>query len=241
MNYQITIVTGASSNHFNCLKNLLWSIQTFAPAANVVVYDLGLEEKEANQIPNIRKFDFSKYPSYFNIKENSGRMGFRPVAVQSAAKEFGGIVMWLDAGCLLRENPIEVFQFIKAHGVYCPKTHGTISNCLHPNARASLNVTDDLLGVQMRDAGISAFDTSNPSAMPLIDKWASVALDKNSTAPDGSSRKNHRQDAVYSVILHKSGLPLSGYRSHAIVMRQDLLSLEDVKRRYALFTTSKPR
>jgi hypothetical protein len=241
MKSNLTIVTGASSNHFACLLNLLWSISVFEPTANVVVYDLGLTEDEAKQIPNIRKFDFSEYPNYFSMKANAGRMGFRPIAVQSAAKEFGGVVMWLDAGCLLTEPISEVIQYVKRVGVYCHRCSGIIATELHHNARQALGVTDDLLQLRLRDAGVCAFDTGNPKAKSLIDKWVSVALNKDITAPEGSSRKNHRQDAVFAVLLKQGGFDLDAYRTCAIRMRQDIMPLVLVKRLYAQFPITKRR
>jgi hypothetical protein len=234
MKDNITIVTGASSNHFNCLKNLLWSVSTFTPEIHTVVYDLGLTRLEASQIVNIRKFDFSKYPSYFAIKDNSGRMGFRPVTVQQAAQEFGGIVIWLDAGCLITGEISELITQIKKDGVYCHRTFGTIGTTLHPTAKASLNVSDAIAQIRIRDAGIAGFDTTNSKAMDLINKWAAVAVDKGSTAPDGSSKKNHRQDAVFSVLLEQAGFAESR-RIHNIKMRQDNMPLALSQRIYQRF------
>jgi hypothetical protein len=178
-------------------------------------------------------FDYSKYPDYFNININAGRMGFRPIIVQEAAKEFSGsIILWLEAGCLITENPLEMIYYIKKHGVYCHLTHGTIKEGLHPNAIAPLDATEAVLSLPMRDSGVSGFDTSKEPVGALINRWVEVALNKDATCPKDSSRKNHRQDAVFSVILAQSGIMLDEYHSIAIKMRQDGLPLSEAKRRY---------
>lgn len=235
MKDKITILTAASSNHFSCLMNLIWSVNKFAPTANVVVYDIGLTAEEAKQVPNIRTFDFSKYPSYFNMKENAGRMAFRPIITQDGSKEFGGVILWLDAGCLLTGDITELITYVKKHGVYAHRTSGTIGQTLHPTAHKALGVTDTICNQRLRDAGIAGFDTSNPNVTKLIDDWASAALNKDATAPDGSSRKNHRQDSVFSALLYKHGFTLDNHRVLNIKMRQDNLSLAETKRRYERF------
>lgn len=235
MNTQLTIVTGANSTYFNGLTNLLWSIATFAPWAQVVVYDLGLTEDQSKQVPNIRKFDFGKYPDYFNPSINSGRAAFRPVIVQSIAKEFGGIVLWLDGGCLLT-HPIDVIvSYAKKHGVYCAPTRGTIEQGLYPSAIASLNASGSLLQLPMRDEGVSAFDTSNQAAMELLGRWATVALDNAITAPEGSIKKTHRQDAVFAVLLNQAGFNLDGYKTYCVAQKQQRVSLTEAKQRYERF------
>ena len=72
----LTLATGASSNHFLSMKQLLNSIKNFEASTTVIVYDLGLTESEVLEVKEmgyqVRKFDFSKYPAYFNIKINAG-------------------------------------------------------------------------------------------------------------------------------------------------------------------------
>ena len=48
----LTIVTGASSNHFLPLQSLLWTISKFEPTARVIVYDLGLTAEEHAELIN---------------------------------------------------------------------------------------------------------------------------------------------------------------------------------------------
>jgi hypothetical protein len=67
-NDHLTIVTGASSNHFGCLCNLLTSLDRYEDA-RVLVHDLGLTEPEAQRLRddgrNLAKFPFDRYPPHF--------------------------------------------------------------------------------------------------------------------------------------------------------------------------------
>ena len=99
-NPELTIVTGASSNHFLPLQSLLWTVSQFEPNARVIVYDLGLTGNEHTQLSEnaaalknweLRSFDFSKYPPHFSLAENSGRMAFRPTVLAEIAHESSSV------------------------------------------------------------------------------------------------------------------------------------------------------
>lgn len=239
-----TIVTAASSNHFGCLQNLLWTISRCAPTARVIAWDLGLQPEESallNNLPpfyladwQLRTFDFTKYPPHFDMAQNGGRMAFRPTVIAQAAQEMSAFnppssfLLWLDAGCQLRGTIWNYLALIKTNGVYCAATQGIIGERLFPTAHAPLNVTPDLLNKPIRDAGICGFDIANPKAMALIQKWSQVALDPNCTAPEGSTKKTHRQDAVFAVLLHQAGMA-TDHPARGIIMRRDNLTLAETK------------
>lgn len=248
----LTIVTGASSNHFLPLQSLLWTISKFEPTARVVVYDLGLTAEEHAELINtppflanweLRTFDFNKYPPHFSMAENAGRMAFRPAVLAEVAHEKcaeplsislrSPLLLWLDAGCQLREPLDAIKATIQREDIYCPCAPGTIAACLHPSSHASLSVTTDLLPLPIRDAGICGFDLANPAVPKLLERWASVALDKNCTAPDGSTRRTHRQDAVFAVLLNQAAKvnnwTLQGKRLRGLTIKQDNLTLTETK------------
>ncbi|HWC60493.1 MAG TPA: DUF1647 domain-containing protein [Verrucomicrobiae bacterium] len=258
MNSTLTIVTGASSNHFLPLQSLLWTISKFEPTARVVVYDLGLTSDEHAELAKssasvtnweLRTFDFSKYPPHFSMAENAGRMAFRPTVLCQIAHEsligtqasspsvtdssHSSLLLWLDAGCQLREPLEAVKATIQSAGVYCPCAPGTIATCLHPASPASLSVTANLLLLPIRDAGICGFNLRHPGAMALLDRWASIALDKTCTAPDGSTRHTHRQDAVFAVLLNQTAQAnnwtLEGKRLRGLAIKQDNLTLAETQ------------
>ena len=70
----LVIVTGADSSHYKSLCQFLTSLSTYEPDLTVVAYDLGFNKEERLDLirayPNIdlRRFDYSKYPDYFNIR-----------------------------------------------------------------------------------------------------------------------------------------------------------------------------
>lgn len=258
MNPQPVIATGASSNHFLPLQSLLWTISKFEPSACVFVYDLVLTANEHAELIHtspplanwkVLSFDFAKYPPHFSLSENAGRMAFRPTVLAEIAHEFSvtgkapPLLLWLDAGCQLREPLTAVKAIIQRDGVYCPCAPGSIASCLHPASHSSLSVTPDLLPLSIRDAGICGFNMANPAAMALLDRWAAVALDKNCTAPDGSTRHTHRQDAIFAVLLNQAAKAnnwnLEGKRLRGLAIKQDNLTLAETKFRALGVPTSR--
>ncbi len=229
----LTIITAAESRYFSRLQTLLWTVSVFEPQSKVIVWDLGLTQEQLdllNNIPTfclpnweIRKFDYSRYPSYFDINVQNGRMAFRPVTLQSAANEFGGLLLWLDASMQLRGSMSKIMLRAKQQGFYAPCTALTIERGLFPSSRGPLNVTDDLLSKNVMDAGMLCVDTTNPDIKAIIDRWVTVTMDANCTAPTGSAKRTHSQDGVFSAVMYQA-IKAKGWTpdcSYAIELRKD--------------------
>lgn len=210
----ITIVTAADTSHYQPLVNLLWTISRCAPSARVIAWDLGLNPEESallNNLPpfylpnwELRTFDFTKYPPHFSLAQNSGFIAFRPVTMADAAHEFGGIVIWIDADCQLRESLSRTLAVISSQGIYSPNIQMTVGTKLMPAAFTALGVTSDLLDKPITDPGICGFDTSRPAVMALLDRWKTVTIDPNCTAPAGATLHTHNPDSVWSSILYQA-------------------------------------
>jgi hypothetical protein len=113
---------------------------------------------------------------------------------------------------------------------------------LHPAARAPLGVTAELLPLPIRDAGICGFDLTaevaaacdrSTNVIALLTRWSEVALDKNATAPTGSTRRTHRQDAVFAVLFNQAAQAnhwkLETQRLRGLAIKQDNLTLAETK------------
>ena len=104
---EFVIVTGADTSHYKPLLRLLFSIEIHEPHATVIVYDLGISKDELDLLQkyfpkvDIRYFDYTVYPAYFNIKVKNGEYAWKPVIINEVAKQFDGYVAWLDAGNLI--------------------------------------------------------------------------------------------------------------------------------------------
>lgn len=219
MNPKITILTAADSKYYARVQALLWTIARFAPAAKVILIDLGLTPDQSAYLGNtpplylkdftIQKFDFSRYPAYFDITRDSGRVGFRSVSIQAAAWQYGGIVVWLDAKMIVQSGIGGLMAEVLNHGIHCPITSGTVAQTVFPSAQTALGVTPDMAKLPMRRMGVCAFDASKPAVMSFIERWVATALDAKCTAPEGSSKATHYDGGVFAVLLAKSGITSS--------------------------------
>ena len=207
MKTPLTIVTAASDNHFYPLLNLCWMIARFEPAAKVVVWDLGMTTDEVKMLTDtppfyikdftIRNFDFTQYPAYFNISVDAGQYAWKPVIVADTVAEFGGHVLWMDAGNFLR-NPLRLVQrVLDANGIFTPATSLKIGQKTHPDTIAKLN-TSALVNNSMRDACLVGINAGNPTAVSTVNAWKSAALDQTVIAPTGSSRRGGLYRREYS-------------------------------------------
>ncbi len=52
----------------------------------------------------IRWFDFSAYPEWMDIDQARGEYAWKPKIIEQVVNEFGGLVLWLDAGDLFKES-----------------------------------------------------------------------------------------------------------------------------------------
>lgn len=97
-------------------------------------------------------------------------------------------------------------KIIELNGFYSPFSKGTISDWTHSKTLKFLGVSNNeyLLKQPNLNGACVSVNYNNINARNLIKKWSDCAKIKDCIAPEGSSRKNHRQDqAVLSVLVYK--------------------------------------
>ena len=193
------IITGASSNHYKSMKQLVASVYSFYThdEIEVVAWDLGLEESERMDFqPVLRKFDYSAYPDYYDIEVSAGQYAWKAALIKETIAEFGPrLYLWLDAGNLLTARIDDVFNHILREGIYSGTTGGTIRQWVHPKTFEALNKRPYMYrGLQMRSGAIIGFNYSKEYIREWFNTWASWCSQKHIIAPEGSDRSNHRQD-----------------------------------------------
>jgi hypothetical protein len=204
----LTIVTAASSNHFHCLTNLLYSICYFEPNIRVIIHDLGFKIAETQQLKDngydVHQFRFESYPAYFNIAVDCGQYAWKPVIVANTLEKAAGMILWLDAGNLITTPLDKIRNLLTREGIYSPASSGTILQWTHPKTLEYLNAIPNLLAKRNRDAAIIGFNPKLPGIKHLTERWKQCALDVDCIAPAGSNRFNHRQDqSVLSILMYQ--------------------------------------
>jgi len=210
---RFVLVTAADKTHFKSLLQFLTSAHKYEADSFIIVYDLGFQENQKNEIRNrfksveLRPFLYEHYPDYFNIKINAGEYAWKPIIIKSVMDEFKSSICWMDAGNIITSKLTKIRKVIDAVGLYSPQSAGSVKEWTHPKTLAYLNASNQLLEKINLCASCVCVNYHNHHARRLINQWADYALKKDCIAPNGSDRSNHRQDqAVLTLLFHQSGL-----------------------------------
>lgn len=214
----LTIVTGCSQNHFwpeiQFLRSLFESQQ---PEFQCYFYDLGISPKHkeflVNKFPKvvIRSFDYSKYPSYFNIHMNAGQYAWKPVILEQVMNEIlekspsePGYLVWCDAGNKITGNLKHLEQVLSKAGLYTPESQGAVQNWTHFQTLQyfRLHKNHPILRMPMRAGGYIGFDLTREEIRGFVRCFSICAQTEHCIAPRGSHRGNHRQDQSVLSILY---------------------------------------
>ena len=209
---ELVIISGADSSHFKSLCQFTESALKQEPNSKIIIFDLGFEKSQidffSNKFPEVtlRTFDYSKYPSYFNIKINAGEYAWKPVLINDVLNEFKCNVCWMDSGNLIIKPLVTIRKIISIYGFYSTITKGKISDWTHIKTLELLNANNsELLKKKNISGACIAINYKNEEAKKLIQNWSKYAQIKEYIAPEGSNRTNHRQDqALLSVLLNKT-------------------------------------
>lgn len=136
------IVTGASNNHYFTLIQFIDSFISNNVDGNLIIYDLGIDNKRWNELKQkytsynfiFKTFNYSKYPTWFNININIGEYAWKPAIIYEVYNEFNNeIIIWMDSGNIILDNLNDLHIFIKKNNIHSGVTSGNIKDWTHPN------------------------------------------------------------------------------------------------------------
>lgn len=212
-NLNLTIVTAASANHAHTLLNLVKNLSEQKETQMfVVVYDLGLTVEQRGKLEDliilhplrfcIETFDYSKYPSYFDINVNAGYYAWKPAIVFQVCQRYKGLVIWMDSGNLVHKKLDNLIQIVSTEGLYNNKSSGDLARWTHTETLKYLKCTKTDL--PNRNAACIGVNYNLSWVREFVLEWKSAALIQDCIAPVGSSWNNHRYDqAIMSVLYYK--------------------------------------
>ncbi len=214
----IYILSGASQNHSKSLSKFIQSVyQNVTIPFELYIYDLGCTkeyiESIQNMYPNanLRTFDYSKYPSYFNIQINAGEYAWKPAIInevleeikEKGLKEEENIMVWCDAGNLILPSFEKLIETTRKCKIYSPCSGANIKKWTHIKTQQYFKIAkrQRVLGFRNRSAGFVGYNITYPEVQDFIKQFVEHAKIKKCIAPEGSNRKNHRQDqALFSIL-----------------------------------------
>ncbi len=210
---EFKIITISDSYFFDALTNLLTSIHKYEPKIEVVIIDIGLNEKQTVFLKNnfnykIKKFNFDKFPIFFKDHDLDGKLGsyaWKAPALFDEFYESEKNIIYLDAGCELRKSLNFLKFIILKNGFYSPESSNNIEYWTHPHTLKIMNAEKNLLKKRNFSSGIVGMVIDDKKNQKIIDEWARFSKDKDVIAPKGSSRKNHRQDqSILNILVHQN-------------------------------------
>ena len=205
------IVTATSSNHFTSLHWLLVSIRKYEPTINVIAYDLGLSQNEVDLIHSMngityKKFEYSKYPGFFNIHHNAGQYAWKVAIIHEVLEEYEYVV-WMDGGDELIHSLDPLWPELEENGFFSPSSGCCVKDWTVLESHDELGISRDKHR-QKNNCNAAFIAFYKPLVYEtLIKRWYECALIEKCIAPPGSSRFNHRQDqAILSLLVHDLGI-----------------------------------
>ncbi|WP_395449967.1 DUF1647 domain-containing protein [Aminobacter sp. UC22_36] len=208
----LTLVTACDTSHARSALNLLASAARHEPRARLIVYDLGMTGLEVSAIRDrfgceVRRFEFERYPAFFNIKVAAGEYAWKPQLVRDVALETAEIICWMDAGDIIKEPLHHLRRETARFGYHSAHSSGTVSGWTHPGMLAYFGLPADwMANAPNLNGACVAFDMRQEVGVRLVNEWADCAMIRDCIAPVGSSRANHRQDqALFTVLAYRAG------------------------------------
>jgi len=216
------IITGANDAYILTLLDFINQyIQQNLEPTNLIVYDLGLSEKNrelVNRINNqltmcftIKKLDYTKYPEHVDLKKYKGlycSYAFKGIIMYNEAQLLCKPLIWMDNANRFNLPVLKnIIDSVNKYGIYSPistyeKTIETIE-LNHPKTTEIIGLTEyehnNLL--TSRTGGLVGVDYNSKPGKEIIDNWYKYSLQKEVIMPEGSTRNNHRQDQTVLSLL----------------------------------------
>lgn len=213
----MTFITGANAPFFQSLRdNLLSSLFKYEPTSPIVVWDLGLDtdqRQELEQIADerakmggvtIRDYPEQELPPHYNMK--CWNYAFKSYCIYHSLRDVKTrFAFWLDAGCGIRGKLDAERTILSMYGFYSPFSSTTVGKLTVPQLLADFyDDKCEYAPIQMLSSGVDGFDIQNPFTWKLVSEWYRTGMVENLLAPQGASLANHRYDQSLLSLVYYS-------------------------------------
>ncbi|MEQ8905494.1 DUF1647 domain-containing protein [Ekhidna sp.] len=205
------IISAGDENFYLCFKQLMYSYERHHEYDNskIVFFDLGLNDQQKAELEDkaqendwleIRMFDFSKYPSYYNPKNQN--YAWKPTLIHEVLEEKKGNLFYLDSANLILKNLKPIWETIESKGTYVPLCGtGLLEEWTLDQTLEYLNVSDALRKSRNRAGNTCGFSYHHPEVRELVKQWKNFAAIEECIHPHGANRNNHKSDQSILTIL----------------------------------------
>ncbi|XP_013398929.1 uncharacterized protein LOC106165312 [Lingula anatina] len=220
------IVTASDKDSFNSLSNLVGSIHFWEPKTKIIIYDIGLDEKQRHQIrkwcmTSLVSFDFSRYPKH--VKSLKQRV-VKPIILKEVLETHHRVV-WMDPEADVRgsltvirehlEKDLNFFLLDQDKDMRKRSHKGTFKY-FHKKKKAfkAKSSFSEL---------VSGWVKGSEAHRKILLTWERCARDINCVAPPGSNARNHRYtQTALSILTYSSRMRITTHNSLVAVQRYQL-------------------
>lgn len=196
----LTIITGANAPFYeSLLNNLLASIFQYETGADVIVWDLGLEEWQLENLKQIAKekrlvimrYPEKELPAHYAMKK--WNYAFKSYCIFESLKKISTTyAIWLDAGCGLVGPLTAERNILRFYGYYSPYSSTSVREKTHPQLLYHFLINHG--GENMLSGGVQGLYLGSWFGKSLISLTNMLAYHEDYLAPAGASLENHRYD-----------------------------------------------
>lgn len=213
------LVTGSSANHFHLLMLMLFNVFKFENDLCFIIWDLGLSIKQKESLHLLYSylkqkassvtviytvFNFSNYPSFFNIRINAGQYAWKPIIISTTYYTYKKPLLWLDAGCNIIGSLNNVYSDIYSVKIWTIGAGRDVKKYTHISTLLYLNASSRIWRNIMCAATVVGLYYPHSLVDTLLKDWVECSFEKECIAPKYSNRSNHRQDqSVFTILLYK--------------------------------------
>lgn len=193
INCKIAVVGAFSSNHFNEAQDMIASVQYFYPNIKIIVYDLGLEKGQAENLTascnvHVEAFPFEKYPEFV---KRLGYYSWKPLILGELSQGYE-VIVYGDASVRMMKPAIDIMIPLMLRFPLVPGILWSlpIVSLTHDGMLHYLKITlprKELSKFGHMQAGVWAIWANESAKAKLIGPWTDCAVHKDCIAPNGSS------------------------------------------------------
>jgi hypothetical protein len=146
-----------------------------------------------------------------------GSYSWKPAAISIVAKEFSGVVIWMDAGNLIEAPLSALTEIIEKDGFFSPTSQGTVGRWCHPKVMRRTFTFGRLRQEKSLNGALIGFDIDSQKARIALSIWKGLAVSRYFACPPGVSLTNHRFDqSLLSIVAYRLKLVRNGRPRHPV-------------------------
>jgi hypothetical protein len=239
---KMVLVTGATTDYFHGLKNLLASALYWAPSNPVVVYNLGGLDK--GMIETIKSYKNVLAVEWIDgipkVKDKTNHLStpkgyaWKPIIINETVHKYGQI-FWLDAGNTLAGPITPAEKIVRRTGSYLVK--GQDSNMKQKSdAQTYLYLgfdKDTFIGGPHFSGNTQAYMYPSRYIDTIVKPMTECALVEECIMPNGHNLASHRYDqTVLSILAYISSVQAPHYTEYLAATSDQLKGLSTPSSRF---------